>query len=128
MILGAVTFFAQDVDALAAFYAQAVGLAQTVDDSPRYRELSGGGARIGFAFSGAYALLALDEERAPTGLRTVLTFDIDDPAAFDAAVARAVNSGATLVKPPYETHFGQIMAVFRDPEGNAFRFSSALAA
>lgn len=125
MKLGAVTFFARDVDALAAFYAEALGLEPTVDDSPRYREVSGGGAKIGFAFSGAYDLLSLEDEADPRGLRTVITFALPDAAAMDGAVARAVGKGATVAKPPYETHFGQLMAVLRDPEGNAFRLNAA---
>jgi predicted enzyme related to lactoylglutathione lyase len=122
--LGAVTFFARDVDALAGFYAAALGLAATVDDSPRYRELSGGGARIGFAFSGAYDLLSLQDQAEPSGLRSILTFLIGGADGMDAAVARAVGAGAILVKPPYATHFGAWMAVLRDPEGNAFRLSA----
>jgi predicted enzyme related to lactoylglutathione lyase len=122
--LGAVTFFARDVDALAGFYAAALGLAPTVDDSPRYRELAGGGTRIGFAFPGAYDLLSLQDQADPSGLRSVLTFLIGGADGMEAAVARAVAAGATLVKPPYATHFGAWMAVLRDPEGNAFRLSA----
>jgi predicted enzyme related to lactoylglutathione lyase len=122
--LGAVTFFARDVDALAHFYADALELEHSVDDSPRYRELSGGDTRIGFAFAGAYALLSLEEENNPTGLRSVLTFALSHAASMEAAVARAVGLGASLAKAPYTTHFGQLMAVLRDPEGNAFRISA----
>lgn len=126
MKLGVVTFFARDVDALATFYAEGLGLDHVVDDSPRYRELAGGGANIGFAFPGAYDLLALQDEKDPTGLRGVITFTLPDSAAMEEAVARAVAHGASIAKPPYETHFGRLMAVLRDPEGNAFRLNAAL--
>lgn len=127
MKLGAVTLFARDVDALARFYGGALGLNEVVDDSPRYRELDGGGARLGFAFQGAYALLDLTSESDPSGLRSVLTFDL--PAdALDDAVERAIASGARIVKLPYDTHFGARMAVLRDPEGNAFRLNAPGAA
>jgi predicted enzyme related to lactoylglutathione lyase len=118
--------FARDVDGLADFYASALGLEETVNDAPRYRELAGGGANIGFAFSGAYELLALDAESEPTGLRSVATFVLPHGASMDAAVARAVEHGASVAKPPYDTHFGQRMAVLRDPEGNAFRLNGEL--
>ncbi|WP_448661961.1 VOC family protein [Sphingomonas sp. CJ20] len=125
--LGAVTLFARDVDALAGFYQAALGLEAAVDDSPRYRELAGGGVRLGFAFQGAYDLLALDDARDPTGLRSVLTFDLAADL-LDAAVARATNAGAVVAKPAYATHFGARMAVLRDPEGNAFRLNAVAAA
>jgi predicted enzyme related to lactoylglutathione lyase len=127
MRLGAITLFARDVDALAQFYRDALGLGETVDDSPRYRELDGGGARVGFAFAGAYDLLDLTSERDPTGLRSVLTFDVA-AERLDAAVERAVASGARVIKPPFTTHFGARMTVLVDPEGNAFRLNAARAA
>lgn len=126
--LGAVTFLARDVDALADFYARALGLAETVDDSPRYRELDGGGARIGFAYPGVYAMLGLEDEAEPSGLRALVTLRLADAAMVDARVARAVAEGASLVKPAFVTHFGQRMAVLRDPEGNVFRLTADAAA
>lgn len=127
MKLGAITLFARDLDALAGFYRSALGLDETVDDSPRYRELAGGGARIGFAFQGAYDLLDLAAERDPSGLRSVLTFDLGADE-LDGAVERAVANGAEIAKPAFATHYGSRMAVLRDPEGNAFRFNAAGAA
>jgi predicted enzyme related to lactoylglutathione lyase len=126
--LATFTFFAQDVDALAGFYADTLGLAATVDDSPRYRELSDGVARIGFAFPGAYQLLDLDEEASPSGLRSIVTFRLPNSDAVEQVMARAVLAGAAVAKPPYATHFGQWMTVLRDPEGNAFRLSAELPA
>lgn len=114
------TFFARDVDALAGFYADTLGLAATVDDSPRYRELSDGVARIGFAFPDAYQLLDLEEEAAASGLRSIVTFRLPDSDAVAQVIAKAVLAGAAVAKPPYATRFGQWMAVLRDPEGNAF--------
>jgi predicted enzyme related to lactoylglutathione lyase len=124
MKLGAVTLFARDVDALAGFYRDALALAETVDDSPRFRELAGGGARIGFAFQGAYDLLDLTDERDPSGLRSVLTFDLGADE-LDTAVERAVAYGAEIAKPTFATHYGSRMAVLRDPEGNAFRLNAS---
>lgn len=120
MKLSAATFVAHDVDALAGFYGAALGLAETVDDSPRYRELDGGGARIGFASTAAYELLGLQDDADVSGLRSFLTFEVPE-AGMEDAVAQAVGQGAALVKAPYRTHFGALLAVLRDPEGNAFR-------
>lgn len=120
MKLSAATFVAHDVDALAGFYGAALGLAETVDDSPRYRELDGGGARIGFASTAVYELLGLQDDAEVSGLRSFLTFEVAEGELADA-VAQAVEQGAALVKAPYRTHFGAMLAVLRDPEGNAFR-------
>lgn len=126
--LGAVTFLARDVDALAGFYADALGLEATVDDSPRYRELSAGGAKIGFACDGAYDLLGLADQANPVGLRSIVTFGLEDASGMAPAVERAVAAGASIAKQPYTTHFGQLMAVLLDPEGNAFRLNADLPA
>lgn len=125
MKLSTVTFFARDVDALAVFYREALGLEETVNDSPRYRELAGGGANIGFASTAAYELLALQDEADPTGLRGVVTFTLGG-MAMDDAVERSVAAGGSVAKAPYETHFGSLMVVLRDPEGNAFRLTAPL--
>lgn len=122
--LGAITYIARDVDALASFYASALGLEAVVDDSPRYRELASGGTRIGFAYEGAYGLFALEDEANPVGLRSLVTFDCASADGLSDALERAVGAGAAVAKPPHETHFGQLMAVLRDPEGNAFRLKA----
>ncbi|WP_033923071.1 VOC family protein [Sphingomonas sp. 37zxx] len=126
MKVDAITFFARDPAMLAAFYADALGLETAVDDLPRYCELAGGGTRIGFAYDGAYALSGLGDEACPVGLRSIITFGPFEAAAIEAAVTRAVNAGATVARPPYATHFGRLMAVLRDPEGNAFRLNADL--
>lgn len=122
MKLSTVTLFAQDVDALASFYADALGLAGTVSDLPSFRQLSGGGAEIGFAFPGVYDLLDLQGEENPTGLRGCMTFALDADEAISDAIDRVVAHGGSIAKPPFRTHYGATLAVLRDPEGNAFRF------
>ncbi|PZU57625.1 MAG: glyoxalase [Sphingobium sp.] len=126
MKLGTVTFFARDVDALAGFYTAALGLSPTVDDPPRYREVGAGGANIGFAAQAAYQTLCLEDEANPTGLRNILTFALPDANGMTDAVLRAVGCGAAVVRSPYSTHFGSMMAVLRDPEGNVFRLNAPL--
>lgn len=122
------TFFAADVDALAEFYIGGLGLEEiAASRDARYREVIAGPIKLGFAHAGAYAMLDMPGEANPTGLRGILTFDVGARDAIDPAVERAVAAGATLVKPAFETFFGQYQAVLRDPAGNAFRLSAAIA-
>lgn len=128
MRLSYTTFFARDVDALAEFYIDGLGLEEiAASRDARYREVIAGPIKIGFAHAGAYAMLDMADEADPAGLRGILTFDVGARESVAPAVARAVAAGATLVKPAFETFFGQYQAVLRDPAGNAFRLSAALA-
>jgi catechol 2,3-dioxygenase-like lactoylglutathione lyase family enzyme len=127
MNLTYVTFLAKDVAALAIFYIDALGLMEIEESRDhRYREVIGGGCKIGFAHEGAYETLGLADEANPTGFRSVLTFAVDSVAEVGPAVDAAVGKGANLVKPAFETFFGQYQAVLRDPEGNVFRISAAI--
>lgn len=128
MRLSYLTFIARDVAALARFYADALGL-QEVEASrdERYREVDAGGTMIGFASQDAYATLDLAEDAAPTGTRVLASFDVGAPDAVHPAVERASAHGGTLVKAPFDTPFGQHLAVMRDPEGNVFRLTAWLA-
>lgn len=122
------TYFARDVDRMAQFYIDALGLQEIVASAGGgYREVRAGPVKIGFAHQGAYAMLDLDDENEPTGLRSILTFDVGSAENVGAAVDRAVAAGAALVKPAYATHFGTLHAVLLDPEGNALRISAPLA-
>ncbi|CAN5218460.1 VOC family protein [soil metagenome] len=120
-----VTFIARDVTALAQFYIDGLGLAEVESSRDhRYREVKGDGVMIGFAHEGAYAMLDMAGDANPTGMRSLVTFDVGGKAAVQPAVDRALASGATLVKAPFDTFFGQHLAVLKDPEGNAFRLSA----
>ncbi|CAN5265863.1 VOC family protein [soil metagenome] len=120
-----VTFIARDVAKLAQFYIDGLGLEEVeASRDHRYREVKGDGVMIGFAHEGAYAMLDMAGDANPTGVRSLVTFDVGSKAAVQPAVERAVASGATLVKPPFDTFFGQHLAVLKDPEGNAFRLSA----
>lgn len=121
------TFFTRDVDRMADFYV-ALGLEEIESSrSEFYREVQAGGAKIGFAAQAAYANLDMPEEANPTGLRGIITFDVGTPDDVAPAVEKAVAAGGTLVKPGFETTFGQFLAVVRDPEGNALRLAAAVA-
>jgi predicted enzyme related to lactoylglutathione lyase len=120
------TFLARDVAALAQFYIDGLGL-EEVEGSrdERYREVKAGGCMIGFATAAVKEPLGLDTAE-PLGLRTLVTLDVGTVAEVAPAVARAVAAGATLIRPPFDTQFGQHLAVLGDPEGNAFRLSAAI--
>ena len=121
------TYFARDVDRLAEFYVDGLGLEEiAASRDARYREVIAGQIKLGFAYQGAYAMLDMADEAEPTGLRGVLTFDVGDVERVGPAVAKAVAVGASLVKPAHASFFGTWQAVLRDPEGNAFRLSAAL--
>ncbi len=125
MRLTYVTFLARSVDTLAEFYVGGLGFEEvTASRDPRYREVKVGNTMIGFAHQGAYAMLALEGDANPTGTRGVLTFDVGRRADVQPAVDRALANGATLVKPPFDTPFGQHLAVIRDPEGNVLRLAA----
>lgn len=128
MKLSYVTFIARDVAALAQFYIDALGLEEVLASrDERYREVKAGGAMIGFAHQGAYAMLDMPNEADPTGTRSLVTFALDDRADVAPAMTRALDCGATVVKPPFDTYFGRHLAVLRDPEGNIFRLAAAAA-
>jgi len=122
------TFLARDVAALATFYVEGLGLDEVVASrDARYREVEAGdGCLIGFATETARPFINLPEEPA-TGTRSLLTFSVDTVADVAPAVDRAVAAGAELVREAIETAFGQYQAVLRDPEGNVFRLSAAIA-
>jgi len=122
------TFLARDVAALATFYVEGLLLEEVMASrDERYREVKAGdGCMIGFATETVRPLINLPEEPA-TGTRSLLTFNVDTVADVAPAVGRAVAAGAELVREAMETGFGQYQAVLRDPEGNTFRLSAAIA-
>lgn len=121
------TYFAHDLKKLTEYYV-AIGLEEIESAHPEYyREVSAGGAKIGFAGQSAYESLGLIEEANPKGLRSILTFDVGTPEGVALAEGKAVAAGGELVKAGFQTVFGQFLAVVRDPEGNVFRLSAVTA-
>lgn len=118
-----------DVAAQFAFYREVLALPEaTVSRSPIYRALETDGFQFGFNdAAAAYGLLGLDDRtpplapvRATTAYATLM---LDDPAAVDAAVARARAHGGRVIKGPFATYYGQWQAVLADPEDNVFRLA-----
>jgi uncharacterized glyoxalase superfamily protein PhnB len=126
--LAYVTFLARDVDMLAQFYVDALGLDEVLASrDQRYREVHGGGCMIGFATQTVRPAINLPEID-PVGTRCVLTFDVGSVAAVAPMAERAAAHGATLLRDGQDTFFGQHQAVLSDPEGNIFRLSAATGA
>lgn len=121
-----VSIFTRDVEALPSFYAEVFGLPEVESSrSGRYRELSLGAVTLGFPYVDAYETLQMTDQADPTGVRAMLTFAAGGRAEVDALTQRAVGLGARLVRPGFDTAFGQYLSVILDPEGNAVRISAA---
>ena len=125
MKLSYLTFLTRHVSALAGFYVEALGLKEVLASrDERYREVKAGGVMLGFAHQDAYAALDMPDEANPTGTRALVSFALDRRDEVAPATQRARAAGATLVKGPFDTSFGQHLAVLRDPEGNIFRLTA----
>ena len=123
--LSSVNLFARDLEGLVAFYAGLFGLAEKTEQrSPIYRALDAGGVAIGFNAFDAYRLLNLDGSETAAGVKSLLTFEVEDRAAVARLTGDAVARGATIVKPPYDTAYGSLQSVLFDPEGNVFRINA----
>ena len=118
-----VNLFAADPERLAGFYADLFGFTEIeAVRSPIFRCLDAGGVRLGFNGPEAYDLLDLSDRRRTDGsLGCYVTVEVEDDAAVDAKAGRAVERGATLIKPPYETYYNAWQCVLADPEDNVFR-------
>ena len=120
-----ISFLTRDVQALPDFYKGVFGLEEIeASRSDRYRELSLGQLRLGFPFVDAYQMLDMSDQADPTGVRSLVTFAVEDAATVDRLASRAAGLGARLVKGPLATGFGQYLAVLLDPEGNGLRISA----
>jgi predicted enzyme related to lactoylglutathione lyase len=124
MKLAYLTLLARDVAALAQFYVDGLGL-EEVESSrdARYREVKAGGCMIGIASAEVKAMLGLDAT-PPVGLRALFSLDVGAVTEVASATERALVAGATLIKAPFDTHFGQHLAILSDPEGNVFRLTA----
>jgi len=123
------SIFTRDVAALPDFYIAVFGLQEVeTSRSERYRELMIGSLKLGFPSIDAYRGLDMADQADPSGVRSMPTFAVDSAEAVARLTGRAVQHGARLVKGPFPTHFGQVLSVLLDPEGNALRISAAITA
>lgn len=108
----------RDYDTATTFYRDVFGWdAHVMSDTPEFRYTtlgSGDGARAGIMDDAPHTT---DDERAAWAVY----FAVRDT---DAAVARAVELGGTLVTPPHDTPYGRL-AVLADTTGTRFRLIGA---
>jgi lactoylglutathione lyase len=112
--------YVQDPEASLAFFERAFGLERRfVSPDGDYGELHTGTTTLSFARH-ALALqslgqdyVAVDASALPPGIE--IGFAVAD---VPAAVARAVETGATLLKPPTVKPWGQTVAYVRCPDGS----------
>jgi len=122
--LSYVNVFARDVVALSGFYMKVFGFTEIeAIRSPIFRGLDTGKSSLGFNALDAYELLHLSEYSDTRGVKFLLNIDVDGKDDVDRMVPVAVASGATLIKPPYETYYHWYQAVLLDPEQNVFRIN-----
>lgn len=122
--LSHVNVFSRDISALCAFYQRVFGFPEIESmRSPIYRLLDCGAGKLGFNAHDAYELLALSAYAERTGCGFILNFEVDGEHEVAEIVARALEAGGKVVKPPYLTYYGRIQAVMLDPESNVFRIN-----
>lgn len=112
-----ITLGVEDVAAARRFYVEGLGWEPTLDlEEVCFLQVAPG---VLLALWGA-AALAEDTGRAapPSGgvERLALASNVDTPDEVDAAVARVVAAGGTVLKPPQATSFGY-HAYVADPDG-----------
>lgn len=122
-----VSYFARDIDALAAFYTTLFGVS-TVDAvaSPIYRAVDFHGTRLGIHAPKAYELLEIADRviaGAPKPVGTYITCNVQSREELDAYLARAVSLGAKVLKTPYVSYYNAYQVVLADPEDNMFRIN-----
>ena len=128
MQFGYTIVYVADPGASLAFFERAFGLARRfLHESGTYGELETGATTLAFA---QHAIardnlgrdyVAADVSAAPLGMEIGLLSD-DVPAA----VQRAVDAGATLLKAPATKPWGQTVAYVRTPDGTLVELCSPI--
>ena len=111
---------ATDPEALAKFYAQAFGMSETRRpvDTATFREIvlnSGSTADLAKKSTATPIVIATRGKDMPAGAMAALILSVPD---MDAAIARATNAGAKLMRPAAKSGEGLSYAFLTDPDGN----------
>lgn len=122
VVLGRIILFVHDVDALAAFYREAFGMA-TVEEIPgEWVVLAAGPCELALHRVGAaYRELAGDKSASESNTKIVLTVDRDLGAMRRDLVARGAQMGEIKRYPSVPGP----LCDGRDPEGNVFQLVQA---
>jgi catechol 2,3-dioxygenase-like lactoylglutathione lyase family enzyme len=118
----AITLFAEDLDAVKAFFADVVELPVAYEDSDSVVY------RIGDLMLNYLVAAEADDLVGPapvgdasTGVRFQLTLTVDDVAAVAARIEAA---GTALLRGPEVRPWGPTTATFRDPAGHVWEIAS----
>jgi lactoylglutathione lyase len=118
----AITLFAEDLDAVKAFFADVVELPVAYEDSDSVVY------RIGDLMLNYLVVAEADDLVGPApvgdasaGVRFQITLTVDDVAAVAARIEAA---GAPLLRGPEVRPWGPTTATFRDPAGHVWEIAS----
>lgn len=116
MQFGYTILYVEDVRASVAFYGKAFGLAaRFIHESGDFGEMETGATALAFSSRRLMTQLGksprLPDPKAPSSEIAFVTADVA------AAVETAVAAGATLIQPPADMPWGQIVAYVADPDG-----------
>jgi catechol 2,3-dioxygenase-like lactoylglutathione lyase family enzyme len=122
--------YVREPEASLAFYERAFGLSRRfISPEGDYGELQTGATTISFARhalardSLGHDYVAVDASAQPPGIEIGFTV-----ADVPAAVARAVEAGATTLKPPTVKPWGQTVAYVRCPDGSLVELCTPMSA
>jgi catechol 2,3-dioxygenase-like lactoylglutathione lyase family enzyme len=128
--LSLIGIFTKDIVKVSSFYRDLFGFKELDQLSSNiFRGLDTGKIWLGFNALEAYGLLGMSDYAHTQGNKFTLNFEVDGAAEVDRLYARALELGATPVKPPFSKRYEDSagthwrLAVLLDPEGNAFRLS-----
>jgi len=114
-----VTIATPDLDAARRFYVAGLGWTPTLDVPGEILFFQiGHGTMLGLYDAAAFrADLGLSADAVLSSSGTVLSHNVDSPAAVDRLVDAAASAGATVVKPPQLAAFGGYHGHVVDPNG-----------
>lgn len=126
--LEGVTVLADDVDRLARFFEEAVGLEVAVREE-HYVAFAGAGVRLAIFRRGLMGANTHDHPSftGPRGCQAFeLNFECADARDVDRTYLRLVGLGATAIASPVATDWGHYTGFFADPEGNVHSLFAVL--
>lgn len=115
--LSVVTLGVQDIARSRAFY-ESLGLAAAQGSNAHVTFFDANGVVLALYGRCALAKDACVEDSAPGFAGATLAWNVEDPAAVDACMARAVDAGAKVVKPAQKAFWGGYHGYFSDPDGH----------
>lgn len=118
--------FVKDLNRMAVFYRDVLGLETDWDGNPPYAEFKHGGIRVSMYERSQLAGLLGQTPTYPTGLNGTFELAIDLPTSADCdrEYTRLVAAGAKPVYAPRDEPWGMRSSMIADPEGNLIEIGS----